>query len=186
MQKAEMQEAVPEQDPETIPDNDEQLLGGDGGPVFDLADIQARFFEALNWLKVNLLTLDTSVQLAVLAAALVPAALFGPRLKRIIHDFVVPKIPFAILKRAARALAEIATPIALFLILQIARAVISASGLKTGFVEAGISLLTAWIVIRLVTLVIRSAFWSRVAWWRSCGLANCRIGRIWRFGPGAW
>jgi len=37
--------------------------------------------------------------------------------------------------------------------------------MANGLVAAGVSLLTAWIVIRMVTLVIRSPFWSRVAFY---------------------
>jgi len=138
---------------------------GESISLFDPAHFQEKAFEILEWLKINLLSIDTILQLGILAGGLIPAAIFGPRLKGLIYEHIVPKMPVPILKRAARSLAEIATPIALFLTLQIARGCLAAGGIKTGFVDAGISLLTAWIVIRLVTLVIRSPFWSKVAFY---------------------
>lgn len=145
--------------------DNKSALAGEAGKVLDDAMVREKAFALLNWLKVNLLTIDVLVQAGILVGALVPAAIFGPRLKALILEHLVPLVPTTILKRAARALAEIATPIALFLTLQVASAILGASGISTALIGAAISLLTAWIVIRLVTLVIRSPFWSKVAFY---------------------
>ena len=78
---------------------------------------------------------------------------------------VAPRAPYGVLRRGANAFAHIATPIALYLTWQGAAFVLDAVGRKNEIVDAAVSLLTAWIVIRLVTLVIRSPFWSRVAFY---------------------
>ncbi|MEO1708406.1 MAG: mechanosensitive ion channel domain-containing protein [Pseudomonadota bacterium] len=145
--------------------DNKSVLAGEAGKVLDEAMVREKAFALLNWLKENLLTIDVLVQAGILVGALVPAAIFGPRLKALILDHLVPLVPTTLLKRAARALAEIATPIALFLTLQIASAILGASGISTALIGAAISLLSAWIVIRLVTLVIRSPFWSKVAFY---------------------
>jgi len=121
--------------------------------------------EFLEWARAHLLTIDMAIQGMALLAALLPAAIFGPRLKKIIETQVSPRAPYGILRRAASAFAHIATPIALYLTLHIIMIVLNAAGRETAVVSAGISLLTAWIVIRLVTLVIRSPLWSRVAFY---------------------
>ncbi|MEL7488622.1 MAG: mechanosensitive ion channel protein MscS, partial [Pseudomonadota bacterium] len=119
----------------------------------------------LQWARDNLLTLDVAIEATILVAALAPAALFGPRLQKFIITQIAPRAPLGLLRRAANAFAHIATPIALYLILTAAVVALSAAGRETGLVSAGVSLLTAWIVIRLVTLVIRSPLWSRVAFY---------------------
>ena len=63
------------------------------------------------------------------------------------------------------AVAVIATPLALLIILQAALIVLRALDRPSQIVSGGVSLLTAWIVIRLVTLVIRSPFWSKLAFY---------------------
>lgn len=144
---------------------DQESGASDSIDFLSAEGLQSTARSAYEFIKDKLYTIDILVQLGVLAGALVPAAIFGPTLKSLILDRLSPLLPHPFLKRICRAFSEIATPIALFLTLQIARAVISGMGLKTGLVEAAVALLSAWIVIRLVTLVIRSQFWSKVAFY---------------------
>ena len=140
----------------------------DGSALEELVGIdeyRQKALELLDWARANLLTLDMAIQGIVLFAALLPAAIFGPRLKKVIETQVSPRAPYGVLRRAANAIAVVATPIALYITLQIITLVLSAAGRETAIVSAGASLLTAWIVIRLVTLVIRSPLWSRVAFY---------------------
>ena len=117
------------------------------------------------WAKSQLSSIDVTIQLGVIVVALIPAALFGPQLRKLIMAQVAPRAPYGVLRRGANAFAHIATPIALYLTWQGAAFVLDAVGRKNEIVDAAVSLLTAWIVIRLVTLVIRSPFWSRVAFY---------------------
>ena len=162
-------EAVPSEEPtppdastDAAPSPDsnsalEELVGFDG--------LRERGLQILDWARVNLLTLDVAIEFAVLIFALAPAAMFGPRLQKFIITQIAPRAPFGLLRRAANAFAHIATPIALYLILTAAVVALSAAGRDTAIISAGVSLLTAWIVIRMVTLVIRSPLWSRVAFY---------------------
>ncbi len=135
----------------------EQLVGFDS--------IRDSLGDVPNWLQSQMLTTDVAVQAGLLIAAIAPAAVFGPQLRKFIQSQVAPRAPYGVLRRAANAFGHLATPIALFIILQIAVGVLRTFNAGTGLAEAGISLLTAWIVIRLVTLVIRSPFWSKVAFY---------------------
>lgn len=121
--------------------------------------------KVLSWFEGQMITIDVGIQAAIVFAALLLAAAFGPQLKKLIQNQVAPRAPYGVLRRGASAFAVIATPIALYIILQIASAIQSTLGYSAALLSASISLLAAWIVIRLVTLVIRSSFWSRVAFY---------------------
>ncbi len=117
------------------------------------------------WVGRQLSSVDVSIQAGIIAASLIPAAIFGSQIRKLIMAQIAPRAPYGVLRRAANAFAHIALPIALYLIWQAASLILDATGRPNGVVNASISLLTAWIVIRLVTLVIRSPFWSRVAFY---------------------
>ncbi|OFW99954.1 MAG: mechanosensitive ion channel protein MscS [Alphaproteobacteria bacterium RIFCSPHIGHO2_12_FULL_63_12] len=146
----------------------EEAPPGDDSAIGDLIGARGaddRLQNLLHWLKTQLSSVDVSIQIGVIAAALIPAALFGPQLRKLIMAQVAPRAPFGVLRRAANAFAHIATPIALYLTWQGAALALAAAGRKSEIVAAAISLLAAWIVIRLITLVIRSPFWSRAAFY---------------------
>ncbi len=135
----------------------EQLVGIDA--------LREKLNEFLVFLQSQVLSIDVAIQAAILFIALVPAAVFGPQLKKLIQSQIAPRAPYGVLRRAASAFAHIATPIALFIILQTGEIILRSFGVSSLLVAAGASLLAAWIVIRLVTLVIRSPFWSKVAFY---------------------
>ncbi|MEK7264978.1 MAG: hypothetical protein AAB227_02660, partial [Pseudomonadota bacterium] len=146
---------------EEAPPGDQSAIGElIGAPAAD-----DRLQRLISWIKLQLSSVDVTIQLGVIAAALIPAALFGPQLRKLIMAQVAPRAPYGVLRRAANAFAHIATPIALYLTWQGAALALAAAGRKSEIVTAAISLLAAWIVIRLITLVIRSPFWSRAAFY---------------------
>ena len=120
---------------------------------------------AIEWVQANLLTLEVGIQIGLIVAALVPAALFGPRLQLVIRQRLGAHAPSGFLKRGADALAILATPIALYLTLTLIRITLGSAAYPTEWVGAALALMNAWIVVRLVTLVIQSEFWSRVAFY---------------------
>ena len=128
-------------------------------------DFGDRLAAGIDWLGRQLSSADVSIQAGIIAVALIPALIFGSQLRKLIMAQIAPRAPYGVLRRAANAFAHIATPIALSLIWLAASVILGATGRPNGVVNAGISLLGAWIVIRLVTLVIRSPFWSRVAFY---------------------
>lgn len=119
----------------------------------------------LDWARTELLTINSAIQISVVFGAIIPAVLFGPRLKNFIARHLRQRAPAGILRRLADAAATLATPIAAWIILTGAEAAFVRAGANRGFVSAALSLLTAWIVVRLVTLAIRSPFWSKVAFY---------------------
>ncbi|MEE4281391.1 MAG: mechanosensitive ion channel domain-containing protein, partial [Pseudomonadales bacterium] len=131
-------------------------------PVETLESIALQAFE---WLQVNVLTFDIGIQIVAIVAALVPAALFGPRLKKFLNDQVAARVPNGWLQKVARAFASIALPLALYLTLAAMRIAFGSAGYGVSWIGAAIALMNAWIVVRLVTLIIQSEFWSRVAFY---------------------
>ncbi len=149
--------------------------GDDGGSTLETlvgADtVREKIAEFVNSLQGQMLTPGLAIEAALLVTALAPAALFGPQLRKFIQGQIAPRAPYGVIRRAANAFAHLATPIALFIVLQSGVLILQAFGSSTGLVSAAVSLLTAWIVIRLVTLVIRSPFWSRFAFYVAWPLA---------------
>ena len=146
---------VPEPDPDSSAI--EQLIGADR--------LHRYFDEALAWLQANMITWNVLLQVGVLMGALVPAIIFGPRLKAVISDQLTKRVPYGILKRLSYGLATIATPLALWLTISVFIFVLDTMGQTNALLEGARSLLSAWIIVRLVTLVIQSPFWSKVAFY---------------------
>ena len=161
-------EESPDSAPESAP-VDDSILPGEESALAELVDVDRLrqwLSDVVVWSREELLTIQSAVQLALVFGALIPAILFGPRLKGFIQRHLRKRLPEGILQRVADAMATLATPIAAFLALALFSAVLrDALGMPAGFVNAAQSLLAAWIIVRLVTLAIRSPFWSRVAFY---------------------
>ncbi|MBB4658010.1 mechanosensitive ion channel domain-containing protein [Parvularcula dongshanensis] len=142
-------------------------LTGDGSAIADLLDVdrvQTWLAQFLTWVRTDVLNINSAIQLALILGAIGPAIIFGPRLKAFIASHLRKWMPAGILRRIADAAATLATPIAAWITLSLSMAILrGAFGQPDGFLSAAQSLLTAWIVVRLVTLAIRSPFWSKVA-----------------------
>ncbi len=148
-----------------------QDQGAGGGPdeledeLINVEGVEAWLQGLWENLQGQMFTLGVAIEAAILFAAIAPAALFGPQLRKLIQKQIAPRAPYGVLRRGANAFAHLATPIALYVVLQIAVAGLNAAQSSTALISGGVSLLTAWIVIRLVTLVIRSPFWSSFAFY---------------------
>jgi len=133
--------------------------------VIPIEQARALFETSLAWVTENLLTFGMGVQLIAILAALVPAAVFGPRLKGFLQAQVLARTPEGTLRTIVKSAAILALPIALNLSLMILQIGIGSAGYPTSVIGAVIALLNAWIVVRLVTLIIQSPFWSKVAFY---------------------
>ena len=128
-------------------------------------DIQIWLERVSGWAQTAVLNQDNAIQLALIFGAIAPALIFGPRLRALIHQATKTRIKTGLSRRLLSAALSLMTPLALFLVLTIARVVLGALERPFALVSASISLMTAWLVIRAVTLIIRSQFWSRVAFY---------------------
>ncbi|WP_202900420.1 mechanosensitive ion channel family protein [Parvularcula oceani] len=159
-------EDVAELQDELIAETEE--LAEEGSALADLLDVellQVWGTRALTWIRTDVLTINALLQLGLVFGALIPAVLFGPRLKGFIGRYLRKQVPAGILRRLADAAAVLATPIALWITLTVFMWILRSMGEHYGFVSAAQSLLAAWIIVRVVTLAIRSPFWSKVAFY---------------------
>lgn len=125
--------------------------------------IQTFVADAIDWTQTNLFNVDVAIQLGLMTGAIVPAALFGQRLSRLVETQVGSRVENVYLRRMVHAVVVLATPIVLYFTLLVINVALGSAGQPTDWVAAGIALMNAWIVVRVVTLVIQSEFWSRVA-----------------------
>ena len=131
-------------------------------PVEELA---LRLQQVLSWIETQLWSVDVAIQLGVILAAFLPALIFGPRLRALVEKATQRWMDNPLFGRLCRAILILMTPLALYLVLTGVRVGFGAFGRPTAVLEAALSLLTAWLVIRAVTLIIRSKFWSAVAFY---------------------
>lgn len=117
------------------------------------------------WLGDHVLTFGFGIELALIALVFGAAAFVSPRLKKLVAAQLLPRVEAEPLRRGVNALRIIMVPIATFILLNVVSIGLTVAGQSTTWVDAGISLISAWIVIRLVTLIIRSQFWSQVAFY---------------------
>ena len=130
-----------------------------------LETVQERALAFWNWFLEQVLQLNVALQLGLIAAAIIPALVFGPQLRRLVRSQTRARIGNGLLLRVANAAIELATPLALLAVLALIRVALGAVDRPVALVDAAMSLMTAWLVIRAVTLVIRSKFWSAVAFY---------------------
>ncbi len=128
-------------------------------------DLRRQLEQAIAWLRDNLLTFNVALELSLIAIVVGAAIFVSPRLKRLVSTQLMPRIKGDMARRGVDSFRIIMVPIATLILLNVASIGLTVAGQSTAWVSAAISLVTAWIVIRLVTLIIRSQFWSRVAFY---------------------
>ncbi|WP_297733089.1 mechanosensitive ion channel domain-containing protein [uncultured Maricaulis sp.] len=127
--------------------------------------LEGRVRDAWDWLVASLLNIDVALQLGLVLAAFIPALIFGPRLRHVVEGLTNGRIKTGLARRLLTAAISLATPLALVGVLATIRIVLGALDRPFGLIDAAMSLMTAWLVIRAVTLIIRSRFWSKVAFY---------------------
>lgn len=117
------------------------------------------------WLRENLLVFESVYELAVIVGTLFLAALFRARVSRFFEKLSTQRELGVALQRLIRTVSSVALPVTWSILLSISIAVFEGYGLPIGFMRLVISLLVAFIVIRIVSIFIPSAYWSKVFSW---------------------
>jgi len=133
--------------------------------IIPLAEWQTRLSGLLDLVQDAVLNLDNAVQLGLIALAIVPAMFFGPRLRKLIYDRTKQYYRLGVARRLINAALALMTPLAMYVMLTFIRIGLGSLERPVALVSAAISLMTAWLVIRAVTLIIQSRFWSNVAFY---------------------
>ena len=127
--------------------------------------LQEHLLAVWHWFIQAMLNLDVALQIGLIAAAIIPALMFGPRLRRLVEHHTASRIRTGLARRLLSAALALATPLALLMVLAVVRIVLGSLERPYGLIDAAMSLMSAWLVIRAVTLIIRSKFWSNVAFY---------------------
>ncbi len=133
--------------------------------IIPVDEISSRAEQIWEWVQVSALNMDNALQLALIVAAFAPALLFGPRLRSFIHEKTKTRIKTGLWRRLLTAALALMTPLALYLVLTVIRVGLGALDRPVAIISAAISLMSAWLIIRAVTLIIRSEFWSSLAFY---------------------
>jgi small-conductance mechanosensitive channel len=123
------------------------------------------------WVRDNLLNFESVYELGAIGGALVLALLLRRRFRRLLEALSQQHELGAAVQRLIRTVAAISLPVVWVILLVVARGAFEQYGQTTPFLRLVISLLTAFIVIRMVSIFIASAYWSQVFSWVAWGAA---------------
>jgi small-conductance mechanosensitive channel len=137
--------------------------------------IDPRFFlrqfgAARSWLAENALSLslETLAQIAVVLVAFLVARRLAPWLRQLLRRLSKGRRFEVQIGRIADALEPLTLPIAWLSLQWLSVLVAAEAGLPIQFVNLVVSLITAWVVIRITASLVRDPVWSRfvalVAW----------------------
>lgn len=131
------------------------------GEVFDMQRVAELGDAILRWLAANVFVLNNAAQLAIVLVALGIAVLASRWLPKSLPQ-PVQLAPLATLLNALRPLAQAL----IWLVLTwVALLVARAADRPSHLIDIAVSLLTAWIAIRILSLAAPSARWARLMTW---------------------
>jgi small-conductance mechanosensitive channel len=140
----------------------------DIGQYFDPETIEVFIKNLFAWLNQNIFVLSTIIQIGIIIAACIVAKFLDSRLRR----WMSLAFEGSHFESQIRVIGYHTGPLAfpfIWLVLQWFSVFMTETAkMPNGFIEAVVSLLTAWVVIRLAAGFIRDPFWSRtitvIAW----------------------
>ena len=127
--------------------------------------LQEQVQALIDWALATATDINVALQLGLVLVAFIPALIFGPRLRHVVESLTRGRIKSGLSRRLLTAGIALATPLALLAVLAVERVILGAVDRPIHLVDAAMSLMTAWLVLRAVTLVIRSRFWSKLAFY---------------------
>jgi small-conductance mechanosensitive channel len=138
-----------------------------GSLTTSLSPIAEYFTTVYQSLMPQLMSLSGAVQLGIIAViGLVAFVLSGAMRRFVMH--IVPATHETSMTRLRALLGRLATPILWVILLWVGAAVLDGLNRPNDLLRVAASLLNAWIVIRLVSSLVRDPFWSRtfatIAW----------------------
>jgi small-conductance mechanosensitive channel len=144
--------------------------------LIDLIAIQNLRMQAEHWLITRVLVWSSLGQLAAIVGALVVAYAASRPLRAALRRHIARRsLSETVVRGLADAAMSVAFPMLALILLAVATAVATAAGWPSLLLTTGVNLLTAWIVIRLLSRFIRNEFWSRVVAFLAFGVATLNI-----------
>jgi small-conductance mechanosensitive channel len=130
--------------------------------MFDLQALETRYREVVQWFVDDVLTLSTLGQAVVVVVAFLVALLIAPGLRTWIQRLTTRKWLERGGKHAARVLVPLALPIAWLTLQWLSVLVASQAGWPHQLIQITVSLLTAWVVIRFASQLVRDPTLSKL------------------------
>ena len=130
--------------------------------MFDLTELQGYYQGASKWFLDDVLVLSTLGQAVVIVVAFLLALVIAPGLRSSIERLAKIKWLERGGKQTVRVLAPLALPIAWLTLQWISVLVASEAGWPHQLIQIAVSLLTAWVAIRLASQLVRDPTWSKL------------------------
>ncbi len=127
----------------------------------DPAFLEAKLSEIIAWLQANILVLSTAIQLTVVVIAFVIAWVAASRFKGWLEKGLDYPWYERFVRPATKALAPLSLPVLWLMLQWFSVFAADNAGWPNRLIEIVVSLLTAWVIIRLASTLIRNATWSR-------------------------
>ena len=143
--------------------------------LIDVIAIENLQMRAEHWLLTQALVWSTLGQIAAAAICLVLAYLIAKPLRRALRAFGSHGGAGAAVRTVAVLASPIVFPLLGLILLGAALAVASGVGAPQLVLATGVNLLAAWVVIRLISRLIRNEFWSRLIAILAFGVATLNI-----------
>jgi small-conductance mechanosensitive channel len=130
--------------------------------VIDFQALETYYRSVAQWLMDDVLVLSTLGQAVVVALAFLAALLIAPALRAWIERLSKTKWLERGGKQTTRVLVPLALPIAWLIMQWISVLVASQAGWPHQLIQITVSLLTAWVVIRFASQLMRDPTWSKL------------------------
>jgi small-conductance mechanosensitive channel len=144
--------------------------------LIDVIAIENLQMRGEHWLLTQVLIWSTLGQIAATLAALGVAYALSRRLRDVLHGFIARSgVTETAVRGLAAAAISVAFPLLALILLAAAIAVASGLGWPLLLMTTHVNFLAAWIVIRLLSRLIRNAFWSRLVAILAFGVATLNI-----------
>ncbi len=130
--------------------------------LFDLSGLQATMSEMGRWFSDNILVPGSLWQTIYILAAFVVAALGAPKLRSWLKERNQGDWSDSQYRGFIEACLDLMLPAIWMVLSWVALMVLSQSAMPLQLIKAAVSLLTAWVVIRLFSALIRDPGWSRL------------------------
>ncbi|MEM8788291.1 MAG: mechanosensitive ion channel domain-containing protein [Pseudomonadota bacterium] len=140
--------------------------------VGEAASLVTSFVEnAIAWLQDNIIGIASVYQLAALVVCFVLAFFLRRTTKRLLENLGADRSLGSLVQRLMRTVGSISLPVTAALGIWVSMAVLNAFGLPTNLLRLVGSLLNAYIVIRVASIFIPSAYWSAAFAWAAWSVA---------------
>ena len=142
---------------------------------FDMETVRATADRIQAWLLEDVLTPAAGAQIAIIVAAIIIGRLLAPAMRGALKELSAKAKREHTLERAGKLIADLSLPIVWLLVQWIYVTIASAQNWPHHIVQIAVSLLTAWVIIRIASRFIHDPTWSRMVAWAAWTLAALNI-----------